>query len=99
MLLIEIILSILYYLLNFYILCVVIGGVLSLVGANPANPIVVFLNVLTRPPCRALARKFPKLLVRSEQGFLDLSPVVLVLILGCALIVLQKVALHLGIYL
>lgn len=98
MLIIEIIFKISYYLLYFYMLCLIITGVLSLVGANPANPIVGFLNALTSPPCRFLTRKFPKLLVRSQHGFFDMSPIVLILIIGCLMIVIQTVANHLGFY-
>ena len=60
MILWEILFKIFYYLLYFYMLCLVFSGVLSLVGANPHNPIVGFLNVLTSPPCRYLTKKFPK---------------------------------------
>ncbi|BBH53242.1 YggT family protein [Fluviispira sanaruensis] len=98
MLLIEIIFKIAYYLLYFYMLCLVITGVLSLVGANPSNPIVGFLNAITAPPCRALVKKFPKLLVRNQQGYYDLSPMVLILAVGCLMIVIQTVGSSLGFY-
>jgi uncharacterized protein YggT (Ycf19 family) len=98
MLVVDICLTILYYLLNMYAICLIIAGVLSFVGASPMNPIVTFFRVITTPPCRALIRKFPKLLVRTENGFLDLSPIVLLLILGCLMIVIQKIGLYLGIY-
>ena len=42
MILIEILFKITYYLLYFYMLCLIITGILSLVGANPSNPIVGF---------------------------------------------------------
>lgn len=76
----------------------VINGVLSLVSANPANPIVGFLNAITMPPCRYLVRKYPKLLVRNQNGYFDMSPVVLILGIGCLMIVIQTVAAHLGVY-
>ena len=98
MILIDIGLNILYYLLHIYALCLVIAGILSFVSANPMNPIVSFFRVITAPPCRALIRKYPKLLVRTENGYLDLSPIVLLLIIGCAMIVVQKVAFYLGIF-
>ncbi len=98
MILWEILFKIFYYLLYFYMLCLVFSGVLSLVGANPHNPIVGFLNVLTSPPCRYLTKKFPRLLVKSAQGYYDLSPVVLILAVGCVMIVVQTIANHLGFY-
>ncbi|MBX9837740.1 YggT family protein [Silvanigrella sp.] len=98
MILIEIVFKIAYYLLYFYMLCLIITGILSLVGANPSNPLVGFLNALTSPPCRCITRKFPKLIVRSQHGFYDLSPIVLILIVGCLMIIVQTVANHLGFY-
>ena len=97
MIVFDIGLNILYYLLNIYAICLVIAGVLSFVSANPMNPIVTFFRVITAPPCRALTRKYPKLFVRTETGYLDLSPIVLLLIIGCAMIVVQKLAFYLGI--
>jgi uncharacterized protein YggT (Ycf19 family) len=98
MILIEIFFKIAYYLLYFYMLTLIISGVLSLVGANPLNPIVGFLNAITLPPCRYITRKFPRLLVRSQQGYYDLSPVVLILSIGSLMIVIQTIAAHLGFY-
>lgn len=98
MIIVDIFLTILYYILHIYAICVIIAGVLSFVGANPMNPFVTFFRVITTPPCNALIKKFPKLLVRTGNGFLDLSPVVLLLILGCLMIIVQKVALYMGIY-
>jgi uncharacterized protein YggT (Ycf19 family) len=87
-------LSIAYYLIYSYTLCIVISGVLSLVGANPSNPIVGFLNAITNPPCRFLTRHFPRLLVRNNAGYIDLSPVVLILFLGCLMIVIEKIRIY-----
>lgn len=98
MILLEIIFKIAYYLLYFYMLCLIITGILSLVGANPSNPLVGFLNALTSPPCRYVTRKFPKLIVRNQQGFYDLSPIILILVVGCLMIIVQTVADHLGFY-
>jgi uncharacterized protein YggT (Ycf19 family) len=98
MILLEIIFKITYYLLYFYMLCLIITGILSLVGANPSNPLVGFLNALTSPPCRYVTKKFPKLIVRSQQGFYDLSPIVLILVVGCLMIIVQTIANHLGFY-
>lgn len=98
MIFLEILFKISYYLLYFYMLCLIITGILSLVGANPLNPIVGFLNALTSPPCRYLTRKFPKLLVRNQQGYYDLSPIVLILLVGCLMIIIQTVANRFGFY-
>ena len=76
----------------------VIAGVLSLVGANPMNPVVTFFRVITTPPCRMLIKKFPKLVVRTGNGFMDLSPIVLILLIACLMIIVQKVGFYLGIY-
>lgn len=97
MMIIDIFLNILYYLLHIYAICLVIAGVLSFVGANPYNPIVTFFRVITAPPCRALTQKFPKLVMQTGNGFIDLSPIVLLLILGCLMIIVQKVGFYLGI--
>ena len=98
MILLEIFLKIAYYLLYFYMLCLIVTGILSLVGANPSNPLVGFLNALTSPPCRYITRKFPRLIVRNQQGFYDLSPIVLILAVGCLMIIVQTIANHLGFY-
>lgn len=97
MFLIDIFLTIVYYILNMYAFCLVIAGVLSLVGANPMNPVVTFFRVITTPPCQYLVRKFPKLLVRTETGYMDLSPIALILVIGCLMIVVQKIGFYLGI--
>lgn len=98
MILLEIVCKIAYYLLYFYMLCLILTGILSLVSANPSNPLVGFLNAITSPPCRYLTRKYPKLIVRSHSGFFDLSPIILILIIGCLMIIVQTVANHLGFY-
>ena len=98
MILIDIILTIVYYILQIYVICMVIAGVLSLVGANPMNPVVTFFRVITTPPCRMLIKKFPKLVVRTGNGFMDLSPIVLILLIACLMIIVQKVGFYLGIY-
>ncbi|MES2615444.1 MAG: YggT family protein [Bdellovibrionota bacterium] len=97
--LIDIFLTLAHYLLQIYSLCLVVAGVLSFVGANPNNGFVVFFRAITAPPCRMLTQKFPKLIIRTGNGFLDLSPIVLLLILGCLMIIIEKVAFYLKIYL
>jgi uncharacterized protein YggT (Ycf19 family) len=99
MFILDIVLSILNYVLYVYSLFLVIAGVLSLVGANPYNPIVTFFRAITAPPCRYLVKRFPALLMRTGNGYLDLSPLILILVLGALMIVIQKIAFYLGIIL
>lgn len=99
MFLIDVVLTIAYYIIHIYAICLVIAAILSFVGANQTNPIVGFFTAITQPPCRALSRKFPKLIMRAGHGYLDLSPIVLLLALGCLMIVIEKLAYYLGIYL
>jgi YggT family protein len=98
MIILDIFLNILYYVLHIYAICFVIAGILSFVNASPYNPIVTFFRVVTAPPCRFLVKRYPKLMVRTDSGYMDLSPIVFLLIIGCVLIVIQKIAFYLGIY-
>jgi len=98
MILLDIFLTIVYYLLQVYALCIVIAGILSLVGANPMNPIVTFFRIITAIPCKKITSKFPKLIMRTGNGFMDLSPIVLLLIVACLMIIVQKIGFYLGIY-
>lgn len=95
MLLVDILLNIFYYILNVYTICVVAVTILNLFSVNPKHPAIGFLNAMVAPPCRLLARKFPKLLVRNEDGFYDLSPMALIVILGCFLVVIDKLIIYL----
>lgn len=98
MIIFDILLNIIYYVLHIYVFCIIIAGVLSFVGANPYNQIVTFFRIITTPPCKMLVKKYPKLLIRTENGFIDLSPVILLLIIGCLMIIVQKVGFYMGIY-
>ena len=93
MILIDIILSLLKFLLTIYMLCIVITGILNLIGTNPDNQIFSVLKALIDPPCMALKKKFPKLLVKNQYGdsYYDLSPIILIVIIGCILIIINKV--------
>lgn len=99
MILLDIFLNIVSYLLHIYGFFLVVAAVLSFVGAHPSNPIVVFFRSVTTPPCRYLVRKFPKLIISTENGYIDLSPLVLLLSIGCTIIIIQKIGYYLGIYL
>lgn len=96
MLLIDILLNVLYYVINVYTFCVVAVTILNLFSVNPTHPAIGFLNAMVTPPCRMLARKFPKLLVRNEDKFYDLSPMALIVLLGCLLVILDKVIIYLS---
>lgn len=98
MIIVDIILNIAYYIIHIYAICIIVSGILSFVGANPLNPIVTFFRVITAPPSRMLLEKFPRLLIRTASGFLDLSPLIVLLILGCLMIIIEKIAFYLGIY-
>lgn len=74
--------------------CLIAAGICQLLGANPENPIVAFFNAITSPPCRKISSLFPKLIVRTQTGYMDMSPVVLILFLGCVMIVIGKVELY-----
>ncbi len=97
MVMLDIILSISYYILKIYALCLVVAGILSFVGASPYNPIVTFFRAITAPPCRILTKRFPGLVLRTENGFIDISPVILILLLGCLMIAIEKLGFYFGI--
>lgn len=97
MFVIDLILSLAYYLLSFYVLCLFVRGILNLVGADPNNPITAVLAAISDPPCRWLVRKYPKLIMRnSNGGEYDLSLLVLLLLSGCGLVIIKKVSIYLG---
>lgn len=97
MFVLDLILTLLNYLLSFYILCLFARGVLSLVGADPKNPITLILAAMSDPPCRWLVRTFPKLIVTNSNGrALDLSLLVLLLLSSSALVIVKKTSLYFG---
>lgn len=72
------------YILGLYLILLFASVILRMVRADTSNPLVRGVYVLTDPPARWLARKFPRLLVSSGDGYMmDLSPTVLMVGIGC----------------
>ena len=70
------------YILNFYMIVLIASAVLSWVRADESNGIVRFIRVLTDPPSRFLEKKFPSL-IRQQGGYIiNLSPLILLLLVG-----------------
>ena len=96
MFILDISLSILYYVLYFYSFCLLAMSVCHFAGLNRSNPFVGFLDMITLPPCRFFARKFPRLIIDHNGNRYDLSPIAVLLTIGIILIIIQKISLHLG---
>lgn len=65
-------------LLNLYTIVVIVACLISLVNADPYNPIVRFLRNVTEPAFSFIRRKLPFVVFAG----LDLSPLVLVIAIG-----------------
>ncbi len=70
----EAIAVVLDYALTFYMWIVVAGAVLSWVSPDPYNPIVRFINTVTKPVFYQIQKRLPV----SFGGF-DISPIVVIL--------------------
>jgi uncharacterized protein YggT (Ycf19 family) len=70
------------FLLNTYMILLVIVAVLRMARADESSPLMRAVSVLTDPPANWLRRKFPRLVIRTESGYADLSPFVLLLLAG-----------------
>lgn len=66
-------------LIKLYTWIVIARVILSWVSASPYNPIVRTVYILTEPPLRALRRFIP--FIPIGPSFLDLSPLLLILLL------------------
>ncbi len=77
------------YVLGIYLFILFVHIALNFVRADPSNVIVSFISAITEPPCRFLLRKFPKLLINSRAGAVDLSPMVLMVGIACVRILLD----------
>lgn len=75
--------------LTIYLIVLFAAAVLRWVRADESSGIVRTLYVITDPPARWLARKFPKLVVRSGMSVIDLSPAILMVGIGCIKILLD----------
>ena len=72
-------------------LCALCQRCAELCKADPNNGVVRFINAICEPPCRYLLRKFPKLMLQSSGGYIDLSPLALMLGIGCVRILLEYI--------
>jgi YggT family protein len=61
-----------------FMMLVIIGrAIISWLNADPYNPIVRFITSLSEPPCRWVRRYLP-----SVFGGIDLSPMIVLLVIG-----------------
>ena len=70
------------YCLSFALLLLFASAVLRLVGADERNGLVRAVHGVCDPLTRRVSRRFPGLIIRSQGGYLDLSPTVLMLAIG-----------------
>jgi len=68
---------VLYQILGFMMLVVIGRVIISWVNADPYNPLVRAINSLSEPPTRLIKR-----FIKTEFGGLDLSPLILLLLIG-----------------
>ncbi len=66
-----------HYLIQAYIVIIIIRSVISWVGTIPPNPFIMLLRRLTDPVFRLVHRYIPFLIV----GGIDISPIVIVAVL------------------
>ncbi len=64
--------NIIDFVINIYILCVIVRAVLSWIPHNPYNTIIRFIYEITDPPLNWIRRWMPNL------GGIDLSPMILI---------------------
>jgi uncharacterized protein YggT (Ycf19 family) len=90
-LVLSVILQILGYILRTYMYLQIASSVLRLVRADESMGIINFIHTICDPPARWLRKKFPALLIKGSSGYIDISPLVVLLALGCMLIVIERV--------
>ena len=71
------VLGVVVTLINLYEIVILVRAVISWVGPDPRNPIVLFLHRITEPVLKPLRKLVPP----QKLGGIDLSPVVAFLIL------------------
>ncbi len=83
------------FILNAYLLLIVVTSVLRMARADEASPLMRAFSTLVDPPAHWLRRKFPKLVIRSQAQYVDLSPFALLCLVGIAQIMIPRVILWL----
>lgn len=76
------------YILGIYLFVLFAHVILAFVKADPSNSVVRFIAAVCEPPCRYLLNRFPRLMIQGSGGYIDLSPVTLMLGIGCVRILL-----------
>jgi uncharacterized protein YggT (Ycf19 family) len=89
-LVLSVILQILGYILRTYMYLQIASSILRLVRADESMGIVSFIHTICDPPSRWLRKKFPALLIKGNSGYVDISPLVVLVALGCLLIVVDR---------
>ena len=93
MLIITILLTLIYYISFLYAVLIITYGISSLVKVDKKNQFYIVLNLLIAPPCNLLKKRFPSLVIDKADQKIDLSPLVLLVLLGCIMLIIQKIAL------
>jgi uncharacterized protein YggT (Ycf19 family) len=89
---ISVVLEIFGYILRTYMYLMIASSILRLVRADESIGLINFIHTICDPPARWLRKKFPKLLIRGSAGYIDISPLVVLIALGCLLIVTERIA-------
>jgi uncharacterized protein YggT (Ycf19 family) len=83
------------FVLNTYLLLIVVTGVLRLARADESSPLMRAFSVLVDPPANWLRRRFPKLVIHSNNQYVDLSPFALLCLVGITQIMIPRIILWL----
>ncbi len=83
------------FVLNVYLLLIIVTGVLRMARADESSPLMRGFSVLVDPPASWLRRRFPKLVIHSNNQSVDLSPFALLCLVGIAQIMIPRVILWL----
>jgi uncharacterized protein YggT (Ycf19 family) len=79
------------FILNIYLLLIVATGVLRMARADESSPLMRSVATVVDPPANWLRRRFPRLVVRSQNQYVDLSPFALLLLVGVVQIMLPRI--------
>lgn len=83
------------FVLNAYLLLIVVTGVLRMARADETSPLMRGFSALVDPPSNWLRRRFPKLVIHSQGQYVDLSPFALLCLVGIAQIMIPRIVLWL----
>ncbi len=83
------------FILNAYLLLIVVTGVLRMARADETSPLMRGFSLLVDPPANWLRRRFPKLVIYSQGQYVDLSPFALLCLVGVAQIMIPRIVLWL----